>query len=230
MAAIPLQLRVLALLFATGGGLASASSLRQVGGAVDPDQKTEKGDAVRARNEWFMRGRRAPGENAATLRERAFQQRQELVRSLAIRRGIAPQATGPVGFSSGIGPAWQAIGPRPLISDPTGGQSYGDVSGRVTAIAVDQADPSGNTVYAAGAYGGVWKTTNATVSPASNVDNQTFFKDLSGRDGSLRTYSKLEDVETKVLHANGNEATVRAATKWSTAVGPMFDTRDLKVA
>jgi hypothetical protein len=70
----------------------------------------------------------------------------------------------------------------------------------------------------------------AYVSPASNVDNQTFFKDLSGRDGSLRTYSKLEDVETKVLHANGNEATVRASTKWSTAVGPMYDTRDLKVA
>lgn len=69
----------------------------------------------------------------------------------------------------------------------------------------------------------------AYVSPASNVDNQTFFKDVNGRDGSLRTYSKLEDIDTKVLHGNGNEATVRATTKWSTAVGPMFDTRDLKV-
>jgi len=70
----------------------------------------------------------------------------------------------------------------------------------------------------------------AYVSPASNVDNATFLKDVNGRDGSLRTYSKLENVDTKVLNANGNEATVRTTTKWSTAVGPMFDTRDLKVA
>ena len=33
-------------------------------------------------------------------------------------------------------------------------------AGEVTAIAVDPSDPSGNTVYAAGASGGVWKTTN----------------------------------------------------------------------
>src|SRR5438105_7639286 len=168
MSAIPLQLRVLALLFAMAGGLASASSLRQARGAVDPDQKTEKGDAIRARNEWFMRGRRAPGQNAATLRERALQQRRELVRALTIRQGSASSA-GPVGFSSGTGPAWQPLGPRPLISDPSGFQSYGDVAGRVTAIAIDQADPTGNTVYAAGAYGGVWKTNNATASPASSV-------------------------------------------------------------
>src|SRR5262249_13027436 len=35
------------------------------------------------------------------------------------------------------------------------------VSGRATAIAVDPADSSGNTVYAGGAYGGVWKSANA---------------------------------------------------------------------
>lgn len=70
----------------------------------------------------------------------------------------------------------------------------------------------------------------AYVSPASNVDAATFAKDINGRDGSLRTYSRFESVETKVLRSSGSEATVRATTKWSTAVGPMFDTRDLKVA
>jgi hypothetical protein len=70
----------------------------------------------------------------------------------------------------------------------------------------------------------------AYVSPASNVDAQTFTRDINGRDGSLRTYSRLESVETKVLNSSGNEAMVRATTKWSTAVGPMYDTRDLKVA
>jgi subtilisin-like proprotein convertase family protein len=33
-------------------------------------------------------------------------------------------------------------------------------SGRVTTLAVDPSDPSGNTVYAGGASGGIWKTTN----------------------------------------------------------------------
>ena len=33
-------------------------------------------------------------------------------------------------------------------------------AGQVTAIAVDPSDPSGNTVYVAGASGGVWKTTD----------------------------------------------------------------------
>ncbi len=42
-----------------------------------------------------------------------------------------------------------------------------DPSGRVTGLAIDPSDPSGNTVYAAGASGGIWKTTDfLTTSPA----------------------------------------------------------------
>ncbi len=67
------------------------------------------------------------------------------------------------------------------------------------------------------------------VSASSNVDAPTFAKDINGRDGSLRTFSKLESVETKVLNKNEDKATVRATTKWATAVGPMYDTRDFKV-
>ena len=40
------------------------------------------------------------------------------------------------------------------------GASLNGYAGRVSSIAVDPSDPSGNTVYAAGASGGVWKTTN----------------------------------------------------------------------
>lgn len=114
-----------------------------------------------------MRGRRVPGQNPAMLRERALRQKQEMMRRAAAQ--APPPQAGTTQFSAGSGPVWQALGPRPLISDPSGIQSYGDVSGRVTAIAVDQSDKTGNTVYAAGAYGGVWKTTNATASPASSV-------------------------------------------------------------
>ena len=50
-----------------------------------------------------------------------------------------------------------------MASDATGlgVQDYGPVSGRATAVAVDPADGSGNTVYVGGAYGGVWKSSNA---------------------------------------------------------------------
>src|SRR5260370_37673779 len=53
------------------------------------------------------------------------------------------------------GPTWQSIGPAPIISDPSGQQSYGLVSGRVTSDAVDQSDTTGNTVYVGGASGGL---------------------------------------------------------------------------
>jgi hypothetical protein len=51
----------------------------------------------------------------------------------------------------------------PLASDASGNgtQDYRQVAGRATAIAIDPADPSGNTVYIGGAQGGVWKSTNA---------------------------------------------------------------------
>jgi len=47
---------------------------------------------------------------------------------------------------------WTAIGP--------GSANNNSDSGRVTALAVDPSDPSGNTVYLGGASGGIWKTTN----------------------------------------------------------------------
>ena len=55
------------------------------------------------------------------------------------------------------------MGPAPLASDATGlgVQDYGPVAGRATAVAVDPADGSGNTVYIGAAYGGVWKSSNA---------------------------------------------------------------------
>jgi len=60
-------------------------------------------------------------------------------------------------------------------------------------------------------------------------DEQAFAHDLAGRNGSLRTYSALQQVDTKVLHASDNEALVRATLEYATAVGAFYDTRDLKV-
>ncbi len=64
---------------------------------------------------------------------------------------------------------------------------------------------------------------------SGDVPSQVFVEDLAGRDGSLRTYSGLERIDTKVLHANDSQAVVRATLEYATAVGSLYDTRDLKV-
>ena len=58
---------------------------------------------------------------------------------------------------------WVPIGPAPLASDATGDgmQDYNWVSGRATSVLIDPADTTGNTVLLGGAYGGLWKSTNA---------------------------------------------------------------------
>jgi len=72
---------------------------------------------------------------------------------------------------SAVSGSWTPLGPAPLASDATGfgGQDYGAVSGRATSVAIDPADPSGNTVYVGGAYGGVWKSSNAGSFNPANV-------------------------------------------------------------
>jgi len=52
--------------------------------------------------------------------------------------------------------SWQPLGPAAVLS-----ASYGKVTGRVTSVAFDPNDPTGNTVYVGTTGGGVWKSTNA---------------------------------------------------------------------
>jgi subtilisin-like proprotein convertase family protein len=54
---------------------------------------------------------------------------------------------------------WTAVGPADINSSGGGPESVaGGNSGRIGGLAVDPSDPTGNTVYVAGASGGVWKT------------------------------------------------------------------------
>ena len=112
--------------------------------------------------EWFLRGRTLSGQSAALLRHRAYREKLRM-------RGIAQKNA--LGAPANPGTGWAPLGPLPLASDASGNgqQDYNWVSGRVTAIAVDPADPTANTVYAGGAYGGVWKSTNAAASDPSTV-------------------------------------------------------------
>jgi hypothetical protein len=127
----------------------------------DPD-----GDHIKERNEWFFRGRIVPGLPTAELRRRAYQAKLQL----RARRAMAPPLAGPqVSFSVG---SWTPLGPVPLSSDASGNstQDYHQVAGRATAVVIDPADPSGNTVYVGGAQSGIWKSINAANSVANNVN------------------------------------------------------------
>ncbi len=125
-----------------GGGLAVAQTL-----AVGSGVQSQPAHRMRARR--FLAGRAAVATSAARSLDAARQQHAALV---AARPAL-----------SSLNAAWQSIGPLTVAS-----QSYGNVSGRVSAIAVDPADASGNTVYVGTTGGGVWKSTNAA-GPAASI-------------------------------------------------------------
>jgi hypothetical protein len=132
---------------------------------ADPDADT---DHVLQRDAWFAHGRIIPGKPTADLRRRAYQSKMQA-------RAARDAQTTRVGDSEIAQPAaasgWTPLGPVPLSSDATGNgfQNYNQVSGRATAVAIDPADSTGNTIYIGGAQGGVWKSTNAATSTPANV-------------------------------------------------------------
>lgn len=75
-----------------------------------------------------------------------------------------------------------------------------------------------------------WPKAHDQLANAGDVSVAAFVYDVAGGDGSLRTSSTLEDSEVSVRHQSGDEAWVRVKLNWSTAVGSISDTRDLKVS
>jgi large repetitive protein len=78
-------------------------------------------------------------------------------------RAAAAKASAGAAVSLTAGSGWSPLGPAPFASNSSsaGYALYGPVSGRATAVAIDPADPSGNTVLVGGANGGLWRSTNA---------------------------------------------------------------------
>ena len=67
--------------------------------------------------------------------------------------------------SAGSTAIWQPLGPSAVST-----ASYGLVTGRVSSIAFDPADPTGNRVYIGTTGGGVWLSQNAATSNTANVE------------------------------------------------------------
>jgi hypothetical protein len=95
---------------------------------------------------------------------------------------------------------WTAVGPA---SNNSNGNS-----GRIGGIAVDPSDPSGNTVYIAGASGGVWKTTNfLTNDPAgpTYVPLTDFGPSYGLNIGGLAVFGQNHDPRQSIIIAGTGE-------------------------
>lgn len=115
---------------------------------------------------WNLRGRTIPGQSAAALRFRAYRQKMDMRAARAAKASaVFPLDSSFAATQSAQSRAtpWTSAGPAPLASDATGDgqQDYNWVSGRATSIVIDPADTTGNTVLLGGAYGGLWRSTNA---------------------------------------------------------------------
>ena len=141
----------------TNGTSSASESERQ------KNQRRDSAEEIRKREEWFYKQRAsANGHIPAGARARALQHMQQMM----VREGklvqrpdgsfaeVAPQSQlSPVGAVTN---PWSSIGPT-----PTTGGTFSPVTGRITTIAVDPSDATGNTVLIGGAQGGIWRSTTA---------------------------------------------------------------------
>jgi len=140
--------------------------------SADPEEqpsagkKSENGDGpeqIRKRDEWFYKQRSSVnGRIPAGARFKAFQHMQRMMVAegkLALRPDGSYSEVAPQSWFSPFGAvtsAWASVGPT-----PTTGGFFSPVTGRVTTIAVDPSDSTGNTVLIGGAMGGIWRSTDA---------------------------------------------------------------------
>lgn len=112
-------------------------------------------DRPLARAQWFQRFRQSQdGESPAQHRAESLQQARA---TFTLHRRLLAAPAGIGGTPIVLGGDWTELGPRPEVTS-----QYGNVAGRVTALAVDLGkDPTGNTVYVGAADGGLWLSTNA---------------------------------------------------------------------
>jgi hypothetical protein len=137
------------------------------------EQERDSATLIRKRADWFYKQRAYPlGHIPAGARLKAIQQMEQMQRSEGtLMDRLAAEARGTILPQGTIPPlsttTWSSIGPQ-----PTSSPEFNFTSGRVNAIAVDPCDTTGNTVYIAGAQGGVWKTTDGGTNWTALTDSE----------------------------------------------------------
>ncbi|HEV2388172.1 MAG TPA: hypothetical protein VGS20_13055 [Candidatus Acidoferrales bacterium] len=145
-------------------------------------REPEGGEVIRRRATWFHQQRAYPlAHIPAFAREQAWQTFRQMRAAQKQFRGqrfgaaLSGAATDPLA-------PWTSIGPQPsndFFFEPF-------VSGRVSAMAVDPEDSTGNTVFLTGAQGGLWVTTDGGAHWAPAAD-QTQLPSLAASSLALDT-------------------------------------------
>jgi hypothetical protein len=137
----------------------TADASEEAAAESNPESKDDA-DQIRKREEWFYKQRSsANGHIPAGARLKAFQHMQRMMEA---EGKLVRHADGTYSAASALTPqalttpTWTPIGPA-----PTTGGSFSPTSGRVTTIAVDPSDPTGNTVLIGAAQGGIWRSIDA---------------------------------------------------------------------
>ena len=113
-----------------------------------------RGNYGQRRAQSFLLSRLVRGKSSAALRLRGMQEVQTMPR---LQSSDQP---------------WQPLGPDQIVTS-----QFGDVTGRITSIAIAPWDASGNTVYLGSTGGGVWRSNNAAASDPTTVTWQPLTDD-----------------------------------------------------
>jgi hypothetical protein len=153
----------------------SAVGPQEPGGKDDEAQEREveheSPELARERAEWFHYQRAYPFKRIpAGALQRALAQRDAMKARQQQQSGGGVQPDSVITFpGNGL---WQLTGPQPVDFPFGAGTNEGNptASGRITAVAVDPSTPT--TVYAGGAAGGVWKSTDSGAHWTPLTDSQ----------------------------------------------------------
>jgi hypothetical protein len=133
--------------------------------ATNPLAPANAAQARRDEARRFLARRGLLGHSGARQLAEARAQRAAMPRTVpgVIPKAILRSVPGATPASTTLlNQSWQPIGPAQVST-----AAYGAVTGRVTSIAADPADSTGNTIYVGTTGGGVWKSTNAAGASAS---------------------------------------------------------------
>lgn len=143
-----------------------------------PGREKDSAQQIKKREQWFFHQRAYPLKHIpADARVRAVEhlERMRANSGTFMEHFLAQGRQGSSLGESNASPqqitinmsSWTPIGPQ-----PTSSAIFGETSGRVNALAVDPCDSTGNTIYAGGAQGGLWVTTNGGQNWTALTDNQ----------------------------------------------------------
>ena len=171
---VVLALVTFSILFNTGSRRLFAQDPDAPKGARDADKiDTSKGEEesegkenefIRKRMEWFHDQRAFPNKTIPRgIRQAGIKERD---RKVELEEDLRQAIAGATPETTPAEPVWTLIGPKPISVS-----YYGSIdAGRVTAIAIDPANPK--IIYMGGAEGGVWKTVNSGETWTPLTDSQ----------------------------------------------------------